>query len=131
MQEFKKGQIVPRRLLLVNAVHKKAQHQIRFMVDVVWDGVSIQPLGEMSANESLIYIPSGLSEPRKNGTRRKSAFKVYKHFSSITSCHSITGSPHKTVSFRNDKTEVNVVGTEYFWMYKCRKCLKTHKGLCL
>ena len=42
---FKKGQIVPKRLGLIN-IHSKARHNVRFACDVVVEGREIRALSE-------------------------------------------------------------------------------------
>lgn len=74
MQYFKKGSIVPRRLGVILAQHKKAQHWIVFGVDVQFDGTNITPVKPMGEKDYLIRVPHKISAPRKNGTRQHSGF---------------------------------------------------------
>lgn len=72
IQNFKKGSIVPRRLGLIMATNKKAQHFLTFGVDVTWDGISLRPVNPMGYSDYLIVSSYRISAPRKNGTRQKS-----------------------------------------------------------
>lgn len=71
---FKKGGIVPRRLGIVVASNKKAQHWLVFGTDVIFDGVTLTSAQPLRWGEALIKIKHGMSAPRKNGTRQHSGF---------------------------------------------------------
>ncbi|MBF8746841.1 hypothetical protein [Pseudomonas monteilii] len=96
VEHFRKGQIVPRRLRILLASVKAAQHYTRFGTDVVWSGRCLSPLRQMGPTESLIVAGVGMSAPRKNGTRRKSGFTIDNRFELSGSYDS--SSDHRTAS---------------------------------
>lgn len=80
VENFKKGQIIPRRLGFLLAEVKGAQHYIRFGMDATWDGISLKPARPMTTRDFLAVIDHRISAPRKNGTRRKSGFCLSNDF---------------------------------------------------
>lgn len=76
MENFKKGSLVPRRLGILLAEKKKAQHWLTFGTDVIWDGKTLTSLQPLKWGEALIKVRSGMSAPRKNGTRQPSGFSI-------------------------------------------------------
>lgn len=69
MEKFKKGQMVPRRLGLVLATIRKAQHCIKFGCDVEIDGNTVRQL----SSGSVFVMPATITRRMKNGTHRKSS----------------------------------------------------------
>ena len=91
MQNFKKGSLVPRRLGILLASKKKAQHYLVFGCDVVWDGKVLTTARPMKENESLVIVAHGMSAPRKNGTRQQSGFSMGLDWTISSSRNSFTG----------------------------------------
>ena len=91
MKVFKKGSLVPRRLGIVVASNKKAQHWLVFGVDVTYDGRSVVPVNAMGERDALIVVKHGMSAPRKNGTRQKSGFSMGSNWSVSSEQNTFTG----------------------------------------
>lgn len=83
-QVFNKGSIVPRRLGLLLATKKKAQHWLVFGVNVVWDGKTLKTVAALAPGDSLVKVAHGMSSPRKNKTRQKSGFSIGSNWTAFT-----------------------------------------------
>lgn len=92
METFKKGSLVPRRLGILLASKKKAQHYLVFGTDVVFDGRNLTSAKPMKLDEALIKIAFGMSAPRKNGTRQQSGFSMSANWTCSSTRDSETGS---------------------------------------
>ncbi|MDY7073546.1 hypothetical protein PshuTeo2_36800 [Pseudomonas hunanensis] len=90
LELFRKGQVVPRRLRVLLATIKGAQHFIRFGVDCTWDGSSIRPAAQLGPADYLIEI-GRMSRPMKNGTRIKSGLIMSKQFGVSICYESVSG----------------------------------------
>jgi len=72
MQTFKKGQIIPRRLGIVLASKRKAQHHFTFGQDCTWDGRVLKTVDKCHC---CIRVPRSsaagwATSKRGNGTRQ-------------------------------------------------------------
>lgn len=63
MEHFKKGQIVPKRLKLVEFAKSRHRHTVVFGADVVVDGRTI----EMLSDGCVFHLKKGRVKRRKNG----------------------------------------------------------------
>lgn len=87
---FRKGQLVPRRLGVLLATVRGAQHFIRFGIDCIWDGRSIRPAERMGIGDHLVVI-GRMARPMKNGTRIKSGLIMSKQFGVSVCYESVSG----------------------------------------
>lgn len=105
IERFKKGQIVPRRLGLLLATVKGAQHHVVFGMDATWDGTNLDPAHRMSFYDVLIRVSSGMYAPRKNGTRQKSGLILGRRFTMESSYDSRTGERSARITRKDPSME--------------------------